>query len=224
MQNKNLFSRSIKHIFGFILKDFGLLFDRFGAKLHKDLSIYLPLSRHRHIFPVNGKYPNISKQTYLCPSSTIIGGVEIDEGTIVMSNSTLKADVNNIRIGKNCYIGDKTLLRTKNLIGEGIPGSVNIANNVTIGNNCIIYASTIDENVVIEDNCIILEGTLIEKNTIIKKNTLLESTSYIKGDSVVEGKIGTYKSESKLEDIEKLHNKYRSLVTHFDKSEAFYNN
>ncbi len=117
--------------------------------------------------PFTGKEPKIHPSVFVAPNATIIGDVEIDEGTNVWFNAVIRAEAGTIKIGKNCSIQENVVIHTEPgsrlIIGDDVlmghcamvhgPGS--IGNNVMIG-----ISATVLQNHEIEDNIIVAAGAV----------------------------------------------------------------
>jgi sugar O-acyltransferase (sialic acid O-acetyltransferase NeuD family) len=85
----------------------------------------------------------------------------IDEGTIIMHNTLVNADV---KIGKNCIINSKALIEHDSIIEDNchISTGVIINGGVVIKNNTFIGSGTITkEYITIKENSFIKAGSLI---------------------------------------------------------------
>ena len=85
------------------------------------------------IRPYRGRLPTLSESAYVDPSAQVIGDVELGDEASVWCQTTIRGDVNSIRIGHRSNIQDNCCLhvgRTQPLvIGERVvvglaPGGV----------------------------------------------------------------------------------------------------
>ncbi len=130
---------------------------------------YLKMTENPRIMksPVDGKEPKIHPSVFIAPTATIIGNVEIDEGTNLWYNTVLRAEASKIKIGANCSIQEGVVIHTE-------PGTeLQIGDNVLIGHSAMVHgpgkignhvmigiSSTILQNHEIEDNVIIAAGAV----------------------------------------------------------------
>ncbi len=117
--------------------------------------------------PVDGKEPKIHPSVFIAPSATIIGNVEIDEGSNIWYNAVIRAEASKITIGKDCSIQESVTIHTEPgtelYIGDNVlmghcsmvHGPGKIGNNVMIG-----ISATVLQNHEIEDNVIIAAGSV----------------------------------------------------------------
>ena len=53
-----------------------------------------------------GTKPKISSDAYVSPSATLIGDVEVGEGSSIWENAVLRGDMDRIRVGRRSSIQD----------------------------------------------------------------------------------------------------------------------
>lgn len=140
--------------------------------------------------------PKISNTTFIAANSTIIGRCTIEDNSSVWFNATIRADVNEIVIGKNVNIQDGSVIHCDHEY------AVSIADNVTIGHNVIIHGCSIGSNCIIGMGSVILDGAIIGKNCIIGANSLITSGKKIPDGSLVMGSPAKAVRELSFEEIE----------------------
>jgi carbonic anhydrase/acetyltransferase-like protein (isoleucine patch superfamily) len=108
-------------------------------------------------------WPNISSDVYIDESAQIIGQVDIGKHSSVWPNTSIRGDVNWIKIGANSNIQDGSVLHVTHDHAQKHPGGypLNIGDCVTIGHNVILHGCTI------EDNCLIGMGAMLLDNAYI---------------------------------------------------------
>lgn len=120
------------------------------------------------IYPFLGKTPDIHNALYLAPSADIIGDVIMGENSTAWFNTTIRGDVNYIRIGHSTNIQDNSCIHVTNQTGPTIIGS-----EVTIGHNCMIHGCTIHDRVLIGIMTTVLDKAIIETDVLIGANSLV---------------------------------------------------
>ncbi len=114
-----------------------------------------------------GNRPAIHKNAKVLKGSKIIGKVSIDEESFVLFNCVLRADMDEIKIGKYSNIQDGTVIHTD----TNFPTI--IKDYVTIGHNCIIHGAKINSNVIVGMGATVLNGVKIPEFVIIGANSLV---------------------------------------------------
>ena len=125
--------------------------------------------------------PSIGKDTFIAENSTIIGRCFIGENCSIWYNTVVRADVNEIIVGRGTNIQDGCVVHCANdyktIIGE----------NVTIGHNAIINGCTVGNNCLIGMGSTILDGAVIGDNVIVGANSLITSGKKIPSGVLVMG-------------------------------------
>ena len=118
-----------------------------------------------------GDTPRIHQSAFIAPGATIIGDVEIGEGTNVWPGAVIRGDMCKIRIGKRCSIQDNCVIHSEAgtsiaigddvLMGHGAivhgPGDVG-------SNNLIGIASVKMMQKAVGKGCIVGSGALVTKD------------------------------------------------------------
>ena len=92
------------------------------------------------ILSYQGKTPTIGKDVFMAPSATVVGDVEIGEGSRIWFNAVVRGDFQKVTIGKNCDIQDNSTLHV--MLDE----PTEIGDNVIIGHNAVVHARKIGSN------------------------------------------------------------------------------
>ena len=125
--------------------------------------------------------PEISKNAYIDPQSSVIGQVKVADGASIWPFVSLRGDMNSIYIGKNSNVQDNSSLHTT------FDNTVVVGENVTIGNRAIIHGAVIGKNSLIGMGAIILDGCIIGENCLIGAGSLLTPRTVIPDGSLVLG-------------------------------------
>ncbi|HOE57369.1 MAG TPA: gamma carbonic anhydrase family protein [Bacillota bacterium] len=140
--------------------------------------------------------PDIGRNVFMAENSTIIGRCFIADNCGIWYNTVLRADVNEIRIGKGTNIQDGCIVHCdhdyRTCIGE----------NVTVGHNAIIHGCTIGSNCLIGMGAIIIDGAVIGDNVIVGANSLITSGKTIPSGVLVLGSPARIVRELTPEEIE----------------------
>jgi carbonic anhydrase/acetyltransferase-like protein (isoleucine patch superfamily) len=90
--------------------------------------------------PHNGKIPKIHESVFIAPNATIIGDVEIGEGSNIWFGAVLRGDWGRIRIGKYTSIQENVTIHME------LNKEVNIGDNCIIGHHAMVHGPCIVEN------------------------------------------------------------------------------
>ena len=133
------------------------------------------------LIPFQEKLPQVSASAYVAEGAKLIGAVTVDEEASIWFNCVLRADIDEIRVGRRTNIQDGTVvhldLGQPCLIGE----------DVTIGHGAIIHGCIIENQALISMGAIILSGAKIGARSVIGAGAVVLEGQEIPPDSVVLG-------------------------------------
>ena len=115
-----------------------------------------------------GSQPLISASAFVAESADIIGDVHIGEQSSVWFNTTIRGDVNAIRIGDRSNVQDNVCIHVMNQTGPTI-----IGDDVTIGHGAVVHGCTVHNSVLIGMNATLLDKCVIESDVVIAAGTLV---------------------------------------------------
>jgi len=130
---------------------------------------------HKSVMRIGKFVPLISEISYIAPSASVIGNVQINACSSIWNGVVLRGDFNRIEIGGFTNIQDGTVIH-ESYIPEGkdkFEGKTFIKNFVTIGHNCIIGACTIENEAFIGMGSIIGRGAVIEKRSMVAMGSVV---------------------------------------------------
>lgn len=125
------------------------------------------------------KRARIAQNVFIAPNATVIGDVEIGEGSSVWYGAVLRGDRSFIKIGKNSNIQDCCVVHcnadSPTVLGDFVTvGHSAVLHGCKIGNNTLIGMGAIILNdAEIGENCIIAAGAVIPEDTKIPDNSLV---------------------------------------------------
>lgn len=132
-----------------------------------------------NIIPIHGKTPKIHETAFIAPGCTIIGDVEIGEGSSIWYNCVLRADVFSIRIGKGTNIQDGSVLHCDPPRPGDPDGSpLVIGDDVLVGHMAMVHGCTI------EDRGFVGLGAIAMNKAVIGSDAMLAA-----GAMLTEGKV-----------------------------------
>lgn len=127
------------------------------------------------IRPFKQFIPNIGTDVYIDESAQVIGQVEIASNSSIWPNTTIRGDVNWIKIGANTSVQDGSVLHVTHDHTNKHPGGspLSIGSQVTIGHNVVLHGCTIEDNCLIGMGAIILDDAYLEKNVFLAAGALV---------------------------------------------------
>lgn len=160
-----------------------------------------------NIIPYQGVTPEIDKEVYIAPSSTLIGAVKVGSKSGIWFNTVLRGDVNSIKIGSNTNIQDGTVIHTSRFNGP-----VEIGNNVTVGHLALIHACTIHNNAFIGMRSTIMDYSIIEEYAFIAAGSLIPPNKIIKSQELWMGSPAKFVRYLTDQDLEYMEDNIKNYV------------
>jgi carbonic anhydrase/acetyltransferase-like protein (isoleucine patch superfamily) len=119
--------------------------------------------------------PHFDDSVFVAPSADVIGNVHIGNESSIWFSTTIRGDVNRIKIGGRTNVQDNTCIHVMNRTGPA-----DIGNEVTIGHNAMIHGCTIRDRVLIGIHATILDKAVIEPEVIVAAGSLVPPGKHLK--------------------------------------------
>lgn len=148
------------------------------------------------IYKFNSISPTISSDTFIAPSSDIIGKVWIGKKSSVWFRTVVRGDVQEIHIGESTNIQDLSMLH----VTEDLP--LIIGNGVSIGHSVTLHACTIEDNCLIGMGAIILDGAVIGANSLVAAGSLVPPGKSYPPGSFIMGSPAVVRRELNRDELE----------------------
>jgi carbonic anhydrase/acetyltransferase-like protein (isoleucine patch superfamily) len=120
------------------------------------------------IVEYEGKRPRIGQDVFIAPTAVIIGDVEIGDDCSIWFSTTIRGDVDRIRIGRNTNVQDNCTLH----VTGGAFGTT-IGDNVTIGHGAIVHGCTVENGALIGMGSRVLDGAVIGESAMVGAGALV---------------------------------------------------
>ncbi|PCJ99805.1 MAG: gamma carbonic anhydrase family protein [Zetaproteobacteria bacterium] len=120
------------------------------------------------ILPYKGITPNIHESAFIAPSASIIGDVQIGEGSNIWYNCTVRGDVNDIKIGARTNIQDGTVIH----VTTDFQGTY-VGDDVTVGHLAILHACRIENFGFVGMQACVMDGAVVESYGMLAAGALL---------------------------------------------------
>lgn len=129
-----------------------------------------------------GAYPVFDESNYIAPSAEVIGDVTLGREASIWFNTTVRADVNWVRIGAASNVQDNCVIH----VSRGT-APVQIGEFVTIGHSAVIHGCTIHDQVLVGMGAVVLDRAVIRENTIVGARALVTQGMEVPPGSLVLG-------------------------------------
>ena len=118
--------------------------------------------------------PDIDDTAYVDETALVVGDVVIGANSSIWPMTTVRGDVNSIRIGKRTNIQDGSILHVTH-DGEFAPGGfeLTIGDNVTVGHGVILHACTVGNFSLVGMGATVLDGAIIEDFAMVGAGSLV---------------------------------------------------
>jgi carbonic anhydrase/acetyltransferase-like protein (isoleucine patch superfamily) len=125
--------------------------------------------------------PDIHPTAFVAPGAALIGAVKLAEETSVWFNTVLRADINEIVVGRGSNIQDGSVIHLADDFGTYV------GEYVTVGHKAILHACTVADEVLVGMGAIVLDGAEIGARSIIGAGALVTQHKKIPPGSLVLG-------------------------------------
>ena len=126
--------------------------------------------------------PVYDETNFIAPSADVIGDVTLGPEASIWFNTTVRGDVNWIRIGAASNVQDNTVIHVTNRTAP-----TEIGAGVTIGHSAVIHGCTIEDNVLVGMGAVILDHAVIGHDSIVGARALVTARTQVPPRSLVLG-------------------------------------
>ena len=150
------------------------------------------------IYALDGIAPEIAEDTWIAPDANVIGRVVLEDGASVWFGSTLRGDVEEIRVGAGSNVQENCVFHTD----LGFP--LTVGTNCTIGHKVMLHGCTIGDGSLIGMGATVLNGAKIGKGCLIGAGALITENKVIPDGSLLMGAPGKVVRELDAQAIQML--------------------
>ncbi|VAH60479.1 unnamed protein product [Triticum turgidum subsp. durum] len=142
---------------GFWIRETGQALDRLGCRLQGNYFFHEQISRHRTLMNIFDKAPHVHKEAFVAPSASLIGDVEVGQGSSIWYGCVLRGDANNVQVGSG----------------------TNIQDNVTVGHSAVLQGCTVEDEAFVGMGATLLDGVVVEKHGMVAAGALVRQNTRI---------------------------------------------
>lgn len=139
--------------------------------------------------------PKVGRGTFIAPSATLVGNVEMGENCSVWFNAVLRGDVMPIRVGKESNIQDGTIVH-----GTYKKCGTTIGDQVTVGHAVILHGTTIGDRVLIGMGAILMDQSKVSSDSIVAAGALITENKEFPPGVLIVGRPAVVKRELTAEE------------------------
>jgi len=118
--------------------------------------------------PYDNKQPRFGARVFIADNAAIIGDVEIGDDSSIWFGTTVRGDVDVIRIGRNTNVQDNSTIHV-----TGGRFATTIGDDVTIGHGAIVHGCTIENGALIGMGSRVLDGAVIGESAMVGAGALV---------------------------------------------------
>ncbi len=133
------------------------------------------------IVTFRGKTPQVSPDTFIAETATLIGDVSVGPDSSVWYGVVIRGDCSRITVGRGTSIQDNAVLHTEK------DRPLAIGDNVTVGHGAIIHCASVGSNTLIGMGAILLDGAVIGKNCIIGAGAVVKENAVVPDGTMMVG-------------------------------------
>ncbi|MBW4708938.1 gamma carbonic anhydrase family protein [Roseobacter sp. YSTF-M11] len=133
------------------------------------------------LYALGDSTPELHADTWVAPGANLIGKVVLEEGASVWFGTTIRADHEEIRVGRGSNVQENCVFH----IDAGYP--LTIGQDCTIGHKVMLHGCTIGNNSLIGMGATVLNGAKIGNNCLVGAGALITEGKEIPDGSLVMG-------------------------------------
>ncbi|MFC4225175.1 gamma carbonic anhydrase family protein [Lysinibacter cavernae] len=111
--------------------------------------------------------PVVADTAWVAPGAVCVGRVYLAERASVWYNATLRAEVEDIRIGEGSNVQDGVAMH----VDLGFP--VTLGRDVSVGHNAVVHGATVEDGALIGMNATLLNGAVVGAGSLVAAGALV---------------------------------------------------
>jgi carbonic anhydrase/acetyltransferase-like protein (isoleucine patch superfamily) len=126
--------------------------------------------------------PSIAEPSDVAPTAAVVGRTVAGPGLVLRGYATLRADGEWVRVGSNCYFGERATVH----IADALLGA-SIGSDVTVGRFALVHACTVEDRVVVGDAALVMDGAVVGPGAMITAGSLVPPRKKLAGGWIYSG-------------------------------------
>lgn len=162
--------------------------------------------------PYDGKSPRFGDRVFVAENAAVIGNVEIGNDCSIWYATTVRGDVNAIRIGSRTNVQDNCTIHVTHEQWPTI-----LAEEVTVGHGAIVHGCTIHRGALIGMGSRVLDGAVVGESALVGAGALVPEGMHVPPRTLVVGVPARVKRPLTEEELARLEQSWRHYVEYKDK-------
>lgn len=142
------------------------------------------------LLPYGGQEPQIAEDVYVAPGAAIIGDVQLGTESSVWFNTTIRGDVQPIRVGARTSIQDGSVIHAT----EGWAPTI-VGEDCVVGHKVILHGCTLGDRVLVGMGTIILDAAKVGDDVLIGAGSLVTARTEVPSGVLMMGRPAKVKRE-----------------------------
>ena len=159
-----------------------------------------------------GKNPRFGERVFVAENAAIIGDVELGNDCSIWYGTTIRGDVNFIRIGSRTNVQDNCAIHVHHERWSTV-----IAEEVTIGHGAIVHGCTIHRGALIGMGSRVLDGAVVGDLALVGAGALVPEGMHVPPRTLVVGVPARVKRPLTDEELARLDQSWRNYVDYKEK-------
>lgn len=130
----------------------------------------------------DGKQPRLGQRVFVAENAALIGDVELGDDSSVWFGTTIRGDVNSIRIGARTNIQDNCTIHVAHERWSTV-----IAEEVTVGHGAIVHGCTVHRGALIGMGSRVLDGAVVGESALVGAGALVAEGMIVPPRTLVVG-------------------------------------
>jgi carbonic anhydrase/acetyltransferase-like protein (isoleucine patch superfamily) len=162
--------------------------------------------------PYENKHPRFGARVFIAENAAVIGDVEIGDDCSIWFATTVRGDVNAIRIGRNTNVQDNCTIHVTHLDWPTI-----IGDNVTIGHGAIVHGCTVENGALIGMGSRVLDGAVVGESAMVGAGALVPPGMHVPPRMLALGVPARVKRPLTGDELAHLENSWKNYVAYKEK-------
>lgn len=159
-----------------------------------------------------GKNPRFGERVFVAENAAVIGEVELGDDCSIWYGTTVRGDVNSIRIGARTNVQDNCTIHVHHERWW-----TDIAEEVTIGHGAIVHGCTIHRGALIGMGSRVLDGAVVGECALVGAGALVPEGMHVPPRTLVVGVPAKVKRPLTGEELQRLAQSWRNYVDYKEK-------
>lgn len=160
----------------------------------------------------DGKKPRIGERVFIAENAALIGDVEVGNDCSIWFGTTVRGDVNLIRIGSRTNVQDNCTIHVTH---EQWPTV--IAEEVTIGHGAIVHGCIVHRGALIGMGSRVLDGAVVGESALVGAGALVPEGMQVPPRTLVVGVPARVKRPLTDDELAKLEQSWKNYVGYKEK-------